>query len=132
MRQIILIIALLLVGLVNFAPLAGLFFPERMETLYGITISTPDLELLMRHRALLFGLVGGLVLISAFRPRLQPAALVLASISMIGFIVLDGVIGGTNEAIAQVVRIDLWALAPLAVAIYLRCPLGRSVKAPTP
>ena len=47
-----------------------------MQGLYGIPIDEPNLAILMRHRAVLFGLLGVFMLIAAFRPLYQPLALI--------------------------------------------------------
>lgn len=110
---------LLIVGLINILPVMGLFSTVRMEALYGITIAEANLEILMRHRALLFGLVGAFILIAAFRPALQPAALVLAFISMLGFILIAWQTGGYNSGIGKVMLVDWVGLAALLPAIVL-------------
>lgn len=43
----------LLVGLVNLLPVSGALSKGRLESLYGIAIEDTNLEVLMRHRALL-------------------------------------------------------------------------------
>ena len=47
---------LLLVGLLNFYPVIGAAGAARLSALYGLPIEKPDMAILMRHRALLFGL----------------------------------------------------------------------------
>ena len=61
---------LVLVGLINLIPAVGAIAPERLRTLYGIEPDAPELLLLLRHRALLFALIGGFVVLAAFRPCL--------------------------------------------------------------
>ena len=51
-------------ALIHLAPVIGLFNTSRMETLYGVSLSDPTMALLMRHRALLFGIVGAVMAIS--------------------------------------------------------------------
>jgi len=58
-------------GLINFVPAIGVLGAERLGALYGIEFAGADLLLLMRHRALLLGLVGALLIVSAIRPRLR-------------------------------------------------------------
>ncbi|HEU4430681.1 MAG TPA: hypothetical protein VFT98_18110 [Myxococcota bacterium] len=50
---------LLLVGLLNLAPVAGVLGGERLQALYGVGASDSQLVILLRHRALLFGMSAG-------------------------------------------------------------------------
>jgi len=79
---------LLLAGVVHLAPLLGILGSARLEQLYGLRIEDPGLLLLMRHRALLFGLLGAFLLAAAFRPAWQGLALLAAWGSVLGFVVL--------------------------------------------
>ena len=58
---------MLLVGLINFAPIIGVLSQEQLEKLYGIPIQGQDMLILMRHRAVLLGLVGGLLVMEGDR-----------------------------------------------------------------
>lgn len=109
---------LVLVGLINLIPAVGAIAPERLRTLYGIEPDAPELLLLLRHRALLFALIGGFVVLAAFRPVLQPLAFIAALVSMGGFLLLAAG-GAHSEAIARIVRADLIGLALLAAALAL-------------
>src|SRR5687768_2512449 len=119
--------ALLLVGLIHLGPLVGVFGPERLQGLYGLAITEPNLLILMRHRAVMFGLLGGLMLAALFVPRLQPWALVLALVSAAAFdLLVYGGAGGHNANLAKVALVDVaavvFALAGLAAWYSLRTP----------
>jgi hypothetical protein len=79
-------IALFLVGLIHLLPLAGALGAARLASLYGVDAAEPNLQILLRHRAVLFGLLGGLLCASAFRPALQPLAWVGGFVSVVSFI----------------------------------------------
>ena len=108
---------LIVVGLINAAPLLGIESGARLGELYGIPAPSGDLEILMRHRALLFGLVGGLIIASAFRPALRAAAVIIGLASMLGFIALALAGGGMGEQIRSVAIID--AVASVALIAVL-------------
>jgi hypothetical protein len=112
-------LVLLAAGLVHLLPVAGLLGGERLQQLYGLAPLGSDLALLMRHRALLFGLLGTLMLAAAFRPALQPAALAIALISVAGFLLLAGSPAELNGALRRVWWIDA-ALLPLLLAATLQ------------
>ena len=57
---------LLIVGLINLLPVIGLFGKAKLESTYQIKITSDALVLLMQHRALLFGLIGGFVIYSVW------------------------------------------------------------------
>ena len=46
----------------------GIAGADRLESLNGQPVDDPDLMLLLRHLAVLFGLLGGVLIAGAFRP----------------------------------------------------------------
>lgn len=101
---------LLLVGLIHLGPLGGAFGPERLQALYGIDVSEPNLLILMRHRAVMFGLLGGFMLAALFSRRLQPWALGLALLSAGAFVLLAWAAGDYNAHLGRVAMIDVAAV----------------------
>jgi hypothetical protein len=57
MTSILISVFIGIAALIHLAPIIGLFSVARMEALYGVSLSDPTMALLMRHRALLFGIV---------------------------------------------------------------------------
>jgi len=108
--------ALLLVALIHAMPLIGVVSATKLEALYGITVRDSNLELLLRHRAVLFGLLAAFLAYAAFDPLLHRLALIAALASVIAFLLLAWQIDGYNAAISRVVLADLVALAALIVA----------------
>ncbi|MFM7627473.1 MAG: phosphopantetheine adenylyltransferase [Gammaproteobacteria bacterium] len=107
---------LVIVGVIHLLPLSGVLGGPRLAALYGIAVDGPDLAILMRHRAVLFGLLGVFLVVAAFRPAWQPAALVAGFVSVVSFLWLAWATGGYNAQLARVVTADLVALACLVVA----------------
>lgn len=108
---------LVIVAIVHLVPLVGVIGSSQLSTLYGIDLSEPNLAILMRHRAVLFGLLGAFFVLAAFRPELQPAAFVAAFISIVSFMLLAWLTGGYNARVARIVAGDVVALVALIVAI---------------
>ncbi len=106
----------LLAALINLAPVAGAFSAERMSALYGVAIADPDLEILMRHRAVLFGVVGGLLVAMAFRPALRATGYAVGFASMISFVLLAGLVGDYGDGIRRILLVDGVGIAALAGA----------------
>jgi len=115
MRQLIRAL-FILVGFVNLLPVLGVLGTPRLEALYGLRFEGGDLVLLMRHRAVLFGLVGGLLLVAAFVPSLRRVAAVLGLGSMLSFVLLALPPGVHGAAIQRVFWVDLVASAALVLA----------------
>lgn len=111
---------LISVGLVNFLPVAGVLSAQVLASAYGIPAPAGDLLILLRHRALLFGILGALIIVSAFRRHLQPAAILAGLVSMLGFIALALGPGEYGAELRKVVIIDAIALVALAAAAFLR------------
>lgn len=107
--------SLLVAAIIHLLPLAGVLGPERLSALYGIAFAESNLVLLMRHRAVLFGLLGVFLAIAAFRPAWRSAAFVAGFVSVVSFLVLAWSGGGYNAAIGRVVIADVVALVCLLI-----------------
>jgi hypothetical protein len=108
---------LVVVGIVHLLPLPGVLGSERLAALYGIGFDEPNLALLMRHRAVLFGMLGAFLLFAAFKPAWHTLALVGAAVSVLSFLALAWLTDGVVTAqVQRVVVADLVALVCLAVA----------------
>lgn len=109
-------LCLLLLALIHALPAIGLLGPARLQQLYGVPVDGPELELLLRHRAVLFGLLAALLAWAAFHPALHRLALLAALASVLSFVLLALALGPLNAALAGVLRVDRAALALLAAA----------------
>lgn len=113
---------LLLVGAVNLLPGFVAFAPSRIATVYGVSVDGPDsadLTVLLRHRAVLLGLVGLSLICAVFIPSLRIPAVTAGVISMGSFLLLAYSTSGLNSATMRVARIDVAAIVVLAVAAVL-------------
>lgn len=112
---------MLVVALTQFLPVLGVMGVDRLNMAYGISISDPNLEILMRHRAVLFGLLGLFIGYAAFTPALQPMAFIAAALSIFSFFWLAWSVGDFNLAIRKIVIGDVIATVALmtALALYL-------------
>jgi hypothetical protein len=105
-----------LVGIIHLLPVSGVLGVERLASLYGISFGEPNLEILMRHRAVLFGLLGLFLLYAAFQPSLRVLAIIAGFVSVVSFIAIAWSVGGYNEAIRKVVIADIIAIFALVAA----------------
>jgi len=107
---------LLIVALIHALPLLGVVSGQKVASLYGIVVQDPNLEILMRHRAVLFGLLAGFLAYAAFHRPLHGLALVAAGVSVVAFLALAMSVGHYNAAVLTVVKADWLALALLVIA----------------
>jgi hypothetical protein len=108
-----------LAGLVNLAPLSGLISASRLQALYGFGFETADLLILMRHRAILFGIVGSLLVASVFHPPLRAVGIAAGLVSMLSFVVIVWLAASHNAELARLAAVDLAASIGLIGAALL-------------
>lgn len=108
--------SLIVVAIIHLLPLAGVMSADKLSLLYGVTLDDPNLVILMRHRAVIFALLGGFILLSAFQPQLQLIAIIAAYISVLAFLIIAWQTGDYSAAIRKVVILDVLALLCLLLA----------------
>ena len=104
---------LIIVAIIHLLPVTGVFGPQRLSELYGLSFQETNISILMRHRAFLFGLLGLFLMYTAFQPALQPLVFFAGFTSVASFIVLAWLAGDYNDAIRKVVVADIVALSCL-------------------
>jgi hypothetical protein len=115
---------LIVVGVIHLIPVTGVLGGERLAALYGLRLDEPNLAILMRHRAVLFGLLGAFMVFAAFRPALQTPAFVGGFVSVLSFLWLAWSVGGYNAEVNRVFVADLVALGCLVVGAALSATLS--------
>lgn len=111
---------LLLVAVIHLLPLVGALGAERLNALYGISLADSNIVLLMRHRAILFGLIGAFLACSAFGIKLQWLGLIAGMVSVSTFLLFARSLPNLTNEIERVVLVDWVALALLLVGIVLK------------
>ena len=106
---------LVIVGVIHLLPITGVAGGPRLTALYGLESSDANLEILLRHRAVLFGLLGAFLVYAAFRQSTQPLALIAGFLSVGTFLWLAYAVGDFSSHIARVVTADIIALACLVI-----------------
>lgn len=119
MKHKLISVLFIIVAVIHLLPLVGVLGGDHLNSLYGLRVDNPNLQILMRHRAVLFGLLGGLIFVAAFRQSLQPLAFVAGFVSLLSFLVIAFDVGGYNAALQRVVTADWVALACLVLALLL-------------
>ncbi len=119
MKETLITALLLIVAVIHLIPLSGVLGAAKLESLYGISVGSNELAILLRHRAVLFGILGLLFAYAAFRPALQPLAFLIAIASIAPFFYLALSTSEYNAAIRRIVIGDVVAAFALAGAIVL-------------
>ena len=117
MKRALVLFGLVVATVVHLLPLWGVLSNDNVEALYGVAIDAVDLQLLMRHRAAMFGILGGFTLVALFRPRLRTQALAVAFASLATFLLLASFIGPHNAEVARVVAIDVFAVLAVGAGL---------------
>lgn len=107
---------LLATALIHLAPAVGVSGATALNRLYGLTLTDPNLLLLLQHRALLFALIGLPALIAIVRTAWRLPVMIAALSSVAGFLLLALMADARwPPAIRQVMLIDA-GLLPFLIA----------------
>jgi hypothetical protein len=112
-------VSLLLPGAIHLLPVYGVLGNKQLEALYGLKFNDPNLLIVMRHRAVMFGLLGGLLTYSAFTPSYRNLAFCSGLISAASFLCISETTGGYNSKVRGVVVADAVAVGCLVVGACL-------------
>lgn len=119
------VVALLVSALIHLLPVPGVMGASALAKLYGIDVTDPNTAILLQHRALLFGVLGILMLLAIAWPGLRLTVLVAGLFSAASFVVVAMWVGGYNPAIARVVTADLVVSMLLTVGLCTELWLAR-------
>lgn len=112
----VVIIGLLIAGAIHLLPLAGLTGVGAVQRMYAVRIDDPNLGVLMIHRAALFGLLGGFLILAAFDRDVRWPAIVGGLGSAVSFLIIAWATGNLGAALKKVVVIDVVAVVALIAA----------------
>jgi heme A synthase len=113
-------ITLFVAGVINLLPSLLAFLPDKIAKSYGIQIPNANYELLFRHRAILFGIIGGLMIYSALVKKHYELSTMAGLVSMTSFVVLYFLIGkDINSELKKVMMIDVVAIVILCAGFLL-------------
>ena len=110
---------LLVVGVLNLTPAIVFFAPEKSMSLYAIDISEPNLGIVMRHRAVLLGLLGTALIYGAFRKEFLVPVIVAALVGKAAFLFLVYASPAVNLELGRVALFDVVAVSALLIALVL-------------
>jgi hypothetical protein len=116
MQEWILRLIFVLVGLIHLPPLAGLMGQTILEKAYGIKVSSPSLQILLQHRALLFALLAMACFAAAFYAPWRQPVWIAAMLSAGSFVLLSWLTPEHSQQISKVVMFDIVAVVLLLLA----------------
>lgn len=106
-------------GLLHLLPVVGVLSRARLEAGYGVPVPGPELELLLRHRAVLFGLLGAALIGAAAIETWQRPAVWAGLVSTGSFVVLTLLVGVSEGPLVRVAYADVAAFGALAAAAFV-------------
>lgn len=107
------------IALIHAAPSVALFMPSRLSSLYGFQAGDPVMTTLLQHRALLFGILAAALIYAIFRADVRVPALIGASVSMAGFMLIALMRGASSGALRPIVIADIIGLILAALAAFV-------------
>ena len=107
---------LVIAGIMHFLPLAGVLGASHLASLYGVKIEDSNLLILMRHRAVLFALLGAFLTYAAFKPSFHAVAILGGLVSAAAFLWLALTTSDYNASMTKVVYADIIAIVCLLIA----------------
>lgn len=119
MLKILQITLITIAGIIHILPLMGIHGPAALKNLYQLDFEETNLLILMKHRAVLFGLLGFFMVYAAFDPLLQRYAIVGGLISAGSFIAIAKTTGPYSPAIRKIIHGDWVAIFSLLIAAVL-------------
>lgn len=108
--------ALVGAALIHLLPLPGVLGGEWLVRLYAIALPDPNTELLLRHRALVFGLMGFALCAALWCPALRLPAIVFVLASDAAFLGLALLDWPAALALVRVAVFDVVSIALLVLA----------------
>jgi hypothetical protein len=117
---------LLIAAIIHLLPLVGVFGATSLTDLYGLSFEEKNIQILMRHRAVLFGILGAFLAYAAFVPGVQLPAFVAGLVSVTSYVWLALAVGDYNASLNRVLLADLLALACLLAGAGMRLIAWRS------
>ena len=113
-------ISLVISGVVNLLPSTLALFPNRLRSSYGLNFDDPNALFILQHRAVLFGIIGCILLLSAGLREFYFGAIVIGLISMVSFVILYFANGINNSAkLKKVMWIDVFCSVLLILAFLI-------------
>ncbi len=107
--------SLLIGAFIHLLPISGIFGARSLAKLYGVAVADANVEILLRHRAVLFGLLGAFLVAAAFDRSIEMPAFIAGIASTASFLVLARLVGNYSSQLSRVVLADIVALMALVI-----------------
>ncbi len=91
--------------------------PSFLQRLYGVTPTDPVQLALLQHRGVFFGIIGGGLILSAFRRSLRETFITIALVAKLCFVGIVYLHPGVTEQLGGIAIIDLVAIVLLLTVL---------------
>lgn len=108
-----------LLAAINLLPSLVAFAPSKISKLYGIDITDPALITLLHHRAVMLGIVGGVLAAAIFMPSIRWVALCAGTVSMMSFIVIAAMNNELGGSLSRIALVDAIGIPIILTLIWL-------------
>lgn len=108
---------LFVTGVIHLIPTVGVLSAQRLHALYGVRLDDPVTTLLLRHRALLFALLGTAFIAAAFTPGWRVIGASAALFCTLSFVLLARGDLPLPAEVMKVVRTDVVLSLGLSLAL---------------
>lgn len=127
LSRIVAIALLVTIGMLTASPSITAFNPISIMTLYGVAIENDAALLLVRHRQIMLGLLGAMLVCGAFFSSLRMLAITINVLSKSAFLALSLTASTLTPGLQRIVYFDVVAivLLLLSAVIFLQ-PTVRS------
>ncbi len=113
--EIVIIACLAGSALIHVVPLVGVLGPTKVAAMYDVSIDGADLAVLLVHRAILFGLLGAVLIAAIFCDEIRPYAVGVVLVSDVAFLVVAALNPGINGSMRRVVGADVISIVLLVI-----------------
>lgn len=111
---------LIALGVLNLIPALAVVRPSMLERLYAVRADTPELRIVLRHRAVLLGWVGAALIAAAIERAWLWPAVIFAVVSKVVFLAVYAHEGRPTGPLRRVALADVVALVGVMLVIVSR------------
>ncbi|EFQ82155.1 hypothetical protein HMPREF0063_12679 [Aeromicrobium marinum DSM 15272] len=117
--EVVIGVLLVVAAVIHALPVIGVVSSERVAALYAITVDGTDLAVLLRHRAVLFGVLAGLLVAAVLDPDLRGPVAVAVLVSDLAFAALAIGAREIGRSLRRVLVADIVSIIALVGVIGL-------------
>lgn len=110
---------LVMFGMLTASPSITAFNPSSITTLYGVALENNAVLLLVRHRQIMLGLLGAMLVCGAFFSSLRMLAIAINVLSKSSFLALSLIASTLTPGLQRIVYFDVVAIVLLLLSAFI-------------